>query len=170
MLNTFSQWLPKAWNQWSSQRKDFLWNIFAGFTLLVFSWVFVFVFLESFCLVAFLCYGKDPVIIHYCSLLWTSRPFYVAECVFPFPIFSHPHVLKLLIWSLLMFPFFLSVIFCVACCGISECKCRTWINLQTFYQFNWQRSVWEIAHMSSCKLTTVFWWKYQLKVTICTYF
>lgn len=80
MLNTFSQWLPKAWNQWSSHRKDFLWNIFPGFCL-VFSWVFVFVFLESFCLVAFLCYGKDPVIIHYCSLLWTSRPFYVAVCL-----------------------------------------------------------------------------------------
>lgn len=92
MLNTFSRWLPKAWNQWSSQRKDFLWNIFPGFCL-VFSWVFVFVFFESFCLVTFLCYGKDPVIIHYCSLLWTSRPFYVAECVFPvcsfFPIHTY---------------------------------------------------------------------------------
>lgn len=36
-------------------------------------------------MVAFLCYGKDPVIIHYCSLLWTSRPFYVAVCSFFFP-------------------------------------------------------------------------------------
>lgn len=125
---------------------------------------FIFVFLESFCLIAFLCYGKDPVIIHYCSLLWTSRPFYVAVCSF----FSHPHVPKLLIWSLVMFPLFLSVMRSFCFCSLkivlrALLGCMLWdfwmqmphLNLQTFYRFNWQRSVWEIARISSCRLTAV---------------